>query len=102
MSLLTPGKYASAAFVSALGRSEKELAKVESDLKYFNDILKSDSAEAAKLRTFLTNPTLAGDARSKAIKDILSSQKGGAGELTSYVHPLTAGTSSARSPRTVA
>ncbi|KAL4402823.1 ATP synthase F0 subcomplex subunit OSCP Atp5 [Malassezia pachydermatis] len=76
------GKYASAAYVSALKRSDKDLAKVESDLKYFNDILKGQSAEAAKLRTFLNNPTLSGEARSKAVSDILGMQKGGSDALT--------------------
>ncbi|SHO76633.1 Similar to S.cerevisiae protein ATP5 (Subunit 5 of the stator stalk of mitochondrial F1F0 ATP synthase) [Malassezia sympodialis ATCC 42132] len=76
------GKYASAAYVSALTRGEKNLAKLESDLKYFNDVLKSDSQDATKLRTFLTNPTVTAEARSKTISDLLASQKGGADELT--------------------
>ena len=69
MVLTRPGKYASAAYVSALTRGEKNLAKLESDLKYFNDVLKSVTAEA----------------RSKTISDLLASQKGGADELTRYV-----------------
>lgn len=79
------GKYASAAYVSALTRGEKNLAKLESDLKFFNDVLKSESQDAAKLRTFLTNPTVSADVRIKTISDLLASQKGGADELTRYV-----------------
>lgn len=82
------GKYASAAFVSALTRGEKNLAKLESDLKYFNDVLKSGSQDATKLRTFLTNPTVSAEARSKTISDLLSSQKGGADELTRCVQSV--------------
>jgi len=85
MILTHPGKYASAAYVSALTRGEKNLTKLESDLKYFNDVLKSDSQDAVKLRTFLTNPTVTAEARSKTISDLLASQKGGADELTRYV-----------------
>ena len=48
------GKYAMAAYTSALTKGEKNLSKVESDLRYFHDILKSDSPDASKLRSFLT------------------------------------------------
>lgn len=81
----SPGKYATAAYVSALTKSEKDLSKVESDLKYFHDVLKSDSPDAVKLRSFLTNPTVPAQTRTSTISELLSKQKGGADELTTYV-----------------
>ena len=71
--------------MSALTKSEKDLSKVESDLKYFNDVLKSDSPDAVKLRSFLTNPTVPAQTRTSTISELLSKQKGGADELTTYV-----------------
>lgn len=55
---------------------------MESDLKYFNDVLKSDSPDAVKLRSFLTNPTVPAQTRTSTISELLSKQKGGADELT--------------------
>lgn len=76
------GKYATAAYVSALSKGDKTLTKVESDLKTFDSSLRGDSADAAKLRTFLENPTLSLADKAKAISDLLQAQKGGADEIT--------------------
>ena len=77
------GKYAMAAYTSALTKGEKNLSKVESDLRYFHDILKSDSPDASKLRSFLTNPTVSSQTRTTTVSELLAKQKGGADELTS-------------------
>ena len=76
------GKYATAAYVSALSKGDKTLTKVESVLKTFDNSLRGDSADAAKLRTFLENPTLSLADKAKAISDLLQAQKGGADEIT--------------------
>ncbi|WFD07251.1 Glucosaminyl phosphatidylinositol (GlcN-PI) nositol acylation protein [Malassezia vespertilionis] len=75
------GKYASAAYVAALTKGEKTLNKVETDLKIFHDVLKGDSADATKLRTFFNNPTIAPEEREK-ILSALSGSKGGADTIT--------------------
>merc|ERR1711974_462972 len=62
------GKYAMAAYTSALTKGEKNLSKVESDLRYFHDILKSDSPDASKLRSFLTNPTVSSQTRTTTVR----------------------------------
>lgn len=96
---LTPGKYASAAYVSALSKGEKTLNKVESDLKVFHDLLNGKSEDASKLRTFLTNPTISSETRDKVLSAI-SGPKGGADDITRYVCTTNAATCWKRSPRT--
>ncbi|WFD36450.1 Glucosaminyl phosphatidylinositol (GlcN-PI) nositol acylation protein [Malassezia cuniculi] len=76
------GKYATAAYVSALSKSDKTLAKVETDLKSLDAILKAGNEDSAQFRNFLSNPTLGAGVRTQAINDILSRQKGGADEIT--------------------
>lgn len=79
MSLIT-GRYASATYVAALTKGEKSLEKVTSDLKGFHEVLSSNSADAAKLRTFLTNPTISPQNKDQIFAAI--SSKGGADEIT--------------------
>ena len=82
--LTLPGKYASAAYVSALTRGEKSLLKVESDLKAFNELLRGNSQTSSELRTYLTNPTISAEDRIKTVDMILAQQKGNEDEITRY------------------
>ncbi|KAI3623780.1 ATP5 [Malassezia furfur] len=74
------GRYASAAYVAALTKGEKTLEKVTTDLKGFHEALGSNSPEAVKLRTFLTNPTISASNKDQVFSAL--STKGGADEIT--------------------
>ncbi|WFD32066.1 ATP synthase F0 subcomplex subunit OSCP atp5 [Malassezia sp. CBS 17886] len=69
-----PGKYASAAYVSAMEKGEKTLSRVETELKGINDVLKSDKPDAAKLRNFLTNPMISVENRTKTLSQITAAK----------------------------
>lgn len=77
-----PGKYATAAYVSALSKSDKTLGKVETDLKALNAILKAGNADSVQFRNFISNPTLSANARTQVVDDLLSRQRGGVDEIT--------------------
>ncbi|KAI3613467.1 hypothetical protein CBS9595_004300 [Malassezia furfur] len=74
------GRYASAAYVAALTKGEKTLEKVTTDLKGFHEALGSNSPDAVKLRTFLTNPTISASNKDQVFSAL--STKGGADEIT--------------------
>ncbi|WFC95522.1 ATP synthase F0 subcomplex subunit OSCP atp5 [Malassezia brasiliensis] len=74
------GRYASAVYVAALTKGEKTLEKVTTDLKGFHEALGSNSPDAVKLRTFLTNPTISASNKDQVFSAL--STKGGADEIT--------------------
>ncbi|SOV06342.1 probable ATP5 - F1F0-ATPase complex, OSCP subunit [Ustilago sp. UG-2017a] len=74
------GKYASSAYVAALSKDSKTLEKVEADLKAVQSALAG--SEGAKLKTFISNPTLSGADRTKGLEQLLGGGKGKADPIT--------------------
>lgn len=70
---MTAGKYASSAYVAALSKDSKTLEKVEADLKSVQSLL--GGSEGVQLKTFISNPTLAGAERTKGLEQLLGKTK---------------------------
>lgn len=60
------------------------------DLKGFHEALGSNSPDAVKLRTFLTNPTISASNKDQVFSAL--STKGGADEITRYANASDAAT----------
>ncbi|CAO1615235.1 unnamed protein product [Parajaminaea phylloscopi] len=68
-----PGKYASSAYVAALSKSDKTLQAVERDLQAVSSAL-SSGKDAAKLQTFISNPTLSNKDKVAGLEQLVGSK----------------------------
>ncbi|PWN19110.1 putative ATP5-F1F0-ATPase complex, OSCP subunit [Microstroma glucosiphilum] len=69
-----PGKYASSAYVAALGKSERTLQAVEKDLQAVQANLGPNAKDAAKLQTFISNPTLSNKDKVAGLEQLIGNK----------------------------